>query len=387
MKIFEIGTGYTSIPAQMGAATEIVVEELTKAFCEDGQDVTLFDIADPHRAAHRLPITEVKVPSVFTSTDVKLGILHKFKRVVYSIALARSLIRQIRRAKEPVTLHFHNQYNLFFFLHMIGRKLRSRVKIAYTVHSYIWPAEWSSIESTVRKRYFQEIYCAQHADAVLVLNDKTRDNFVQHLHVDPAKIHKIINGVNTDVYAPLPDDQVQRFKAEIGLENRQIIFQVGSVCPRKNQLGAVKMLSAFLQQNPNVVYAYAGGIIDPQYQQEIIRFAQEQNIASQVVYAGELCPGQALNRWYNAAALTVFPSEIESFGLVIIESISAGTPVLLADKPLFHLDSGYLLYQNPESFAQAAQLALQGVADDGRSEVIRKYSWKVAAGQHLSLFE
>ena len=32
MKIYEIGTGYTSIPAKMGAATEIVVEELTKSF-------------------------------------------------------------------------------------------------------------------------------------------------------------------------------------------------------------------------------------------------------------------------------------------------------------------------------------------------------------------
>ena len=29
MKIFEIGTGYTSVPARMGAATEIVVAELT----------------------------------------------------------------------------------------------------------------------------------------------------------------------------------------------------------------------------------------------------------------------------------------------------------------------------------------------------------------------
>ena len=31
MKIIEVGTGYTSIPANMGAATEIVVEELVKS--------------------------------------------------------------------------------------------------------------------------------------------------------------------------------------------------------------------------------------------------------------------------------------------------------------------------------------------------------------------
>ena len=32
MKIIEVGTGYTSIPAKMGAATEIVVEEISKVF-------------------------------------------------------------------------------------------------------------------------------------------------------------------------------------------------------------------------------------------------------------------------------------------------------------------------------------------------------------------
>ena len=45
MKIIEIGTGYTSIPARMGAATEIVVEELTKSYMKQKKDVLLVDIA------------------------------------------------------------------------------------------------------------------------------------------------------------------------------------------------------------------------------------------------------------------------------------------------------------------------------------------------------
>ena len=44
MKVFEIGTGYTPIPATMGAATEIVVEELTKSFMKKGYDVCIVDI-------------------------------------------------------------------------------------------------------------------------------------------------------------------------------------------------------------------------------------------------------------------------------------------------------------------------------------------------------
>ena len=44
MKLYEIGTGYTPIPAQMGAATEIVVEGLTRAFQKLNVPVEIIDI-------------------------------------------------------------------------------------------------------------------------------------------------------------------------------------------------------------------------------------------------------------------------------------------------------------------------------------------------------
>ena len=113
MKIYEIGTGYTSIPAKMGAATEIVVEELTKAFMSIGQEVTLVDIADSNRLPNKLPIVEVQMPKLFSNTDVQLGIMHKLKRVVYSIALARKLNQIIKKSNETVLIHFHNQYNMY----------------------------------------------------------------------------------------------------------------------------------------------------------------------------------------------------------------------------------------------------------------------------------
>ena len=116
MKIYEIGTGYTPIPAQMGAATEIVVEELVKAFRRNGADVELLDIQAADRKENDLPIREIPVPDCFTGTDVKLGIMHKLKRVAYSVALAWELRKILKKTVQPVLLHFHNQYNLFFFL-------------------------------------------------------------------------------------------------------------------------------------------------------------------------------------------------------------------------------------------------------------------------------
>ena len=93
MKIYEIGTGYTAIPARRGAATEIVVAELASAFLQMGEQVQVVDIAAEDRAPTSLPIREVPVPRCFRGTDVKLGLMHKLKRVAYSVCLAAVLRR------------------------------------------------------------------------------------------------------------------------------------------------------------------------------------------------------------------------------------------------------------------------------------------------------
>lgn len=386
MRIYEIGTGYTPIPAQMGAATEIVVEELTRSFLNNGEDAVIVDIKAQNRAKIDLPILEVSVPKVFTKTDVSLGIMHKLKRVVYSLSLARKLKTILKNATEKVVLHFHNQYNLFFFLKLTSKKLLQKATVAYTVHSYIWGDEWEKIEKTVRKKYFQEIFCVKNADKVLVLNDITTDHFVKRLGVNKAKIIKVQNGVNTTKYSPLSSKEVDNFKREQDLEGKKIIFQVGSVCERKNQLGTVEMLTDYLKQNSNTVYLYAGGVIDGEYQNAIMEKARQNGIEAQVKYVGELAPGEELNRYYNAAKVSVFTSKLESFGLVIIEAISAGTPVIVGSNLMFTLDGGFGIYNNAQEFVSLVEAALENNKKTNCSRFAEGYSWDQVAKQHKYIF-
>lgn len=388
MKIYEIGTGYTPIPAQMGAATEIVVEELTRALLKNGEAAEIIDISAENRAKCELPITEVKVLRRFAETDVSLGIMHKLKRVVYSIALAKHLKKLLKTEDERVVLHFHNQYNLFFALKFIPKRLRQRATIAYTVHSYIWADRWEQIAKTVKKKYFQEIACVKNADIVLVLNDITIEHFTKKLGVRRDRIYKVMNGVNIDRYSPLEESFVENLKKECNLANKKVVFQVGSVCQRKNQLGALKMLGSYLSDHPDVVYMYAGGIIDEAYQQAILDYAKENGIADQVKYAGELAPGEQLNRYYNMANCCVFTSAQESFGLVIIEAISAGTPVVLGGNLMFPLDGGYSMYHSEEEFVSLVDKAL-GMGKptrDAVQHILNAYSWDCVARGHSQLF-
>lgn len=389
MKIYEIGTGYTPIPAQMGAATEIVVEELTRSFIKNGEDAEIIDIKAHDRAEIELPVSEVKVPSMFAGTDVSLGIIHKLKRVVYSVCLAKYLKGILKKTTDNVVFHFHNQYNLFFAFKLIPKHLLKKATIVYTVHSYIWGTEWEEIENTVKKKYFQEIECVKKADVVLVLNDITIDHFVNRIGVDKNKIFKIINGVNVEKYSPLEQTQINELKQQNGFADKKLVFQVGSVCERKNQLGSVEMLTDYLKEHRDVVYMYAGGIIDDEYQQKIKEYAQKNDISDQVKYVGELAPGRQLNEYYNMADCSVFTSTLESFGLVIIEAISSGTPVIIGQNLMFDLNGGYSMYHDENEFVSLVDSALKSgkINREDVSDVLDKYSWNTVAVYHSEFFK
>lgn len=343
MKIYEIGTGYTPIPAQVAAATESIVEELTKAFIAQNIDVEIIDICSADRAAHDLPITEVKVPSIFTRSDVSLGIVHKLKRVVYSIALASKLRKILKSSDEKILLHFHNQYNMFFFVKLVSKKLRNKAITAYTNHNGVWNMPWEEAQGTLQKRYFQEIASIKAADLSFVLNYRTKEHIETQLGVAPEKIIQINNGVNTDIYAPIPKDKIDSVKAKYNLMGKRVILQVGSINENKGQGRSLRLLEPLLRKNDDLVFAYVGGIVSQEYFDEVKAITKELGLEDKVFYLGEVSPGEKMNELYNMAHATIFSSRYESFGLVCIESLSAGVPVLICSESLLDFGDGCIV--------------------------------------------
>lgn len=382
MRIYEIGTGYTPIPARMGAATEIVVEELTRAFRKEKIDTTIIDIATSDRLDSDLPIVEVNVPKQFKGTDEQLGIRHKLKRIVYSIALSNYLNKLLKN-ESNVVLHFHNQYNLFFFLMLSTKSLRKNCKIIYTNHSYVWHGKWEEIEQTIKKRYFQEIICMKKADKVFVLNEVALKNIVNHIGVDDKKITLIDNGVNTVIYHPINDRE--NLKKKHNLEDKIVFIQVGSVCDRKNQLGAIDLLLPLMEKNQQIVYCYAGGIVDPSYKEKIDSLRTERGLSEKIRYFGEIKPGAELNEFYNLGEAMIFPSKAEGFSLVILEAMSAGVPVIINQKLEFKLSESCLKYNTEDDFVMLINKEIlntyeQKIQSKKSREIIEKnYSWVAIA--------
>lgn len=390
MKIYEIGTGYTPIPAQMGAATEIVVEELCRSLNNIGENCEIIDIKASDRVDTDLPIIEVDVPKMFTKTDVSLGIMHKLKRVVYSLSLASKLKKIIKNSDDEIVLHFHNQYNLFFFLKFVPKHYKEKVKIVYTNHSYIWHGNWDEIKDTIKKKYFQEVECVKFSDKVFVLNENTKKNLVCNLGISSDKIVLIDNGVNIGTYYPISEDKLLGIRSKRKLEGKIVFTQVGSVCDRKNQLGSLELLLPLMMQDDRIVFCYAGGIISEEYQQSIKALAEDNNLQDRVIYCGELSPGAQLNEIYNVSDAMIFPSKAEGFSLVILEAMSACVPVFVNNNLQFKLADKCVRFCNNEDFLQKAYGVVlhngdkENMRSSLRDSIIKDYSWDKIAQDYLA---
>lgn len=388
MRIYEIGTGYTSIPAKISAATEIVVEELTKSLMSMGQDVTIIDIADENRASNALPIEDVKIPEWFSSADVQLGIKHKLRRILYSFALAIKLKKKLRFSDDKTVLHFHNQYNLFFFLKMIPLHLRNKCIVAYTIHTGIWSLSWKTIEKTVKKKYFQEIECMKKADLIYALNQETVENAIKQISVDENKFVLINNGVNAAIYHELTDGEKDVARKRYGFEGKKVFLQVGSIYENKGQKRSITRMRRLLEDNPDYMFAYAGGIVSEEYKNEIDEYVNSLGLQSQVRYVGMVSPGKDLNELYNTAEATIFSSDYEAFGLVIIESMAAGVPVLIDESSSLPNRPGNIFY-NDTNFEEIVTHEILNEnrrkfhAGEARRNVMNNYSWDKIAEDYL----
>ncbi|MDI3521037.1 MAG: hypothetical protein PWR04_1025 [Anaerophaga sp.] len=323
MKIIEIGTGYTTIPAKIGAATEIVIENLLISFCKLHIRSELFDISyngrntlNENELGDDVIVHRINIP-IFLQTVKDRSIIHLFRRVWYSVKLAFFLKRYLSDETETeneIYLHFHNQFN-FLFSYVILRTFHrhKEVKTLYTLHTPDW-----SIVKKIPIRLILEKFALKKADVIICLTSLIKHNIMNLLKIKSGKINVVSNGVNTRQYRPLE----KVFK-------KNWIVNIGSICERKNQLETIKLLSPFLKKY-NFRFVFAGKIVDYDYFRNIQSFVEKNELSSFVRYIGEVTPGEALNNLYNSARFYVSHSKSEAFSLVVLESMAAKLPVILS---------------------------------------------------------
>jgi glycosyltransferase involved in cell wall biosynthesis len=212
------------------------------------------------------------------------------------------------------------------------------------------------------------------------------------------------NGVDLDRFAPVDDATRWRLRERVGAGQggRFLFLAVGGVEPRKGSVHAFRALARLARElDPPPVLAVVGGHSFQDY-----TAYREAALASlpalgltlgeDVVLLGTVEEAE-LGGWYAAADALCFPSVKEGFGLVVLEAMSAGLPVVASDLPVFgeYLVDGEsaLLPAVADDVALAA--AMHRVVVDARLRerlragaraVLPRFTWDASAVRHQEVY-
>ena len=182
-------------------------------------------------------------------------------------------------------------------------------------------------ETEPNLRIDTERYLARNCHRIISPTEDEKNALIQLYGASPERIDVIPCGVNLDVFQPLDSELA---KERLGFNGDNIILYVGRIEPLK---GIDRLLRAMacLQSGLKIRVVIVGG--DEHSRDEIEKLkglARSLHLEDSVIFTG-MIKHEELPAFYSAAVACVIPSYYESFGLVALESMACGTPVIAND--------------------------------------------------------
>jgi glycosyltransferase-like protein len=236
-------------------------------------------------------------------------------------------------------------------------------------------------------------------DALAVVSDHWREELRRGFGVDAAVV---TNGVDVDRFAHTSGAGGDDLRARAGAHGRFLFLTVGGIEPRKGSRELIEALARVRGTvDPSPVLAVVGGHSFQDhgpYRERTLDRARELGleIGRDLVLLGTVADDE-LPRWYRAADAFVLPSVKEGFGLVVLEALAAGLPVVATDIPPFRgyltdgVDAVLTEAGDPRALADG-MLAVIGdpalrarLVRAGRG-VAEAHSWDRTAAEHAALY-
>ena len=200
---------------------------------------------------------------------------------------------------------------------------------------------------------------AAGADRIICASEEERGALIHHYGVSQERIEVVPCGVDTDLFSPMDRGDV---RAELGLpRDKPVILFVGRIEPLKG-------IDILLRRWPDSIHlpvcSFVGGDAkDSGRKADLRALARQLGIDRRVEFV-DAVEHDRLPLYYNAADVCVIPSYYESFGLVALEAMSCGVPVVASDvgglrDTVRDGQTGYLVpWRCPEPFAERLELVL-----------------------------
>lgn len=205
------------------------------------------------------------------------------------------------------------------------------------------------------------------------------------------KINVIPNGVNLTLYNNV--ERNYEFRRKYAADNERIILFMGRLVYEKGIQHLISAMPKVLERynDSKLIIAGKGGMID-----ELQAQVNSLGIQNKVYFTGYL-NSKDVTKMYKCADVAVFPSTYEPFGIVALEGMLSGTPVVVSDigglnEIVQHRENGMKSYAgNPNSIADSILELLfdpalcMKVAKNAKNKIKQEYNWqKIAQETHFT---
>jgi D-inositol-3-phosphate glycosyltransferase len=262
------------------------------------------------------------------------------------------------------------------------------------------PGEWEA-----ERRIDSEAEVMAVADRLIAATPLERAQMIWLYGADTAKIDVVPCGVDLNLFHPIPQDEA---KQVLGLPHQRcVILFVGRIEPLKGIDTLLRAIALITPELPCwrdelsvIIIGGAPGAGIEEVNAELARLyslRSELGIEDLVTFQGAK-DQDTLGYYYSAAEMVVMPSHYESFGMVALEAMACGAPVVASRVGglAFSVQDGQTGFLVPDGDAEAMASRIRLLLENralghqmGQKAVrwAQRYGWPVIAKQIVDMYE
>ncbi len=274
-------------------------------------------------------------------------------------------------------------------------KYEYKLPIVATIHATESGRHGGIFNDTSKYIHEQEYWLTYEAWRIIVCSEFMKSEVVRLFNTPHDKVDVIFNGVEpTKFEFEWTDQERAAQRAKLALPDEKLVLYVGRFVREKGIHVLLNAASAVLAEEPTTKFLIVGG----GHRERLEKFVHWAGLQEKVLFTGFMA-NRALHSLYRCADVSVFPSLYEPFGIVALEAMAAGSPVVASDagglREVVHNDeTGTLSYAgDPGSLAWAI---LRVLRDPARAAKLRErakvrlkvdFDWGRIAEQTIQIYD
>jgi D-inositol-3-phosphate glycosyltransferase len=272
---------------------------------------------------------------------------------------------------------------------LVGDHLRRKWRIPLVMMYHTLGAVKNAIgigEKEPELRIASERESIRECQRILVPTEREKQNIIRYYGALPNKIGIAPCGVNLELFRPV--DRIAA-REKLGVADKKILLFVGRIDPVKGIDQLIRTMTYLRPVKGHHLIIIGGDENSRRELEKLKRLSEELKIQDSVTFHGMVRHDQ-LPYYYSAADVCIVPSYYESFGLVALESLACGTPIVAADvgdlkNIIRQEETGFVVADNaPEKLAAGITRFLSRSNRDRESILINRASVSKSSWAHIA---